>query len=44
MHRSLNMRGGDVHMTKVLMLPSEAPRGVNMLFKRSTCHIFLPIW
>lgn len=31
-------------MTKVLMLPSEAPRGVNMLFKRSTCHIVLPIW
>lgn len=42
MHRSLNMNmhGGDMYVTKVLILPSEVPRGANMISKRSMCHIF----
>jgi len=42
MHRSLNMHmhGGDRYMTKVLILPSEVPRGANMIFKSSVCRIF----
>lgn len=34
------MHGGDMYMTKVLILPSEVPRGVNMISKCSVCHIF----
>lgn len=42
MHRSfnMNMHGGDMYMTKVLILPSEVPRGVNMISECSMCHIF----
>lgn len=44
MHRYFIMHGGDMHMTKVLILPSEVPRGANMLSESSMCYIFLPIW
>lgn len=40
---SMNMHGGDMYMTKVLILPSEAPRGANMISKSSMCYIFISL-
>lgn len=39
-HRYFIMHEGDMHTTKVLILPSEVPRGANMLSESGMCYIF----